>query len=383
MGDYGFGLNTNDRALSPVDLNQLTNNQSLFSPEPLPTNTINMQDETLAEKSAVKQQQLSSPNPDHGTDTALDDSLARKVNAEQQNGRMSEDKGKPNMNESVNSVITSLNQLGLSEPSTAVNNLTNTPSFWSTAATDDAFISEFQGMNGTVAFQNFPPATNALFNTSLTAPPQLGLGMPPRQQQPPPQQQRRAITGHHHNFQQRQHHSNIFLNNTKAYPTWSSAPHQQSWAQQNQAGLNPWGNMQQQNRRSVPNLNPIGAPGKKPFGPRPSVNSAMLVPQHSKYRRSSSYPGHMQQQQPVIGTKMPLDFATFEDQRDNSCMLGLHQVRYLLSCIIICYVDDIIYLFRMAQLNTVHIKIYTRFLFSEVLIHTIVQSCNIRKYKIK
>ena len=45
--------------------------------------------------------------------------------------------------------------------------------------------------------------------------------------------------------------------------------------------------------------------------------------------------------------------------------------------------DDIIYLFRMAQLNTVHIKIYTRFLFSEVLIHTIVQSCNIRKYKIK
>ena len=29
---------------------------------------------------------------------------------------------------------------------------------------------------------------------------------------------------------------------------------------------------------------------------------------------------------------------------------------------------DIIYLFRMAQLNTVHIKIYTRFLFSEVLI---------------
>ena len=328
MGDYGFGLNTNDRALSPVDLNQLSNNQSLFSPEPLPTNTINMQDETLAEKSAVKQQQLSSPNPDHSTDESLDDSVTRKVNAEQ-NGRMAEDNRRVNMNDSVNSVITSLNQLGLSEPNSAVINLTNTPSFWSTAAADDAFISEFQGMNGTVAFQNFPPATNALFNTSLTAPPQLGLGMPPRQQQPPPPpQQRRAITGHHHhNFQQRQHHSNMFLNNTKAYPTWSSAPHQQSWAQQNQAGLNPWGNMQQQNRRSVPNLNPIGAPGgKKPFGQHPSVNSAMMVPQHSKYRRSSSYPGHMQQQQPVIGTKMPLEYSTFEDQRDNSCMLGLHQV---------------------------------------------------------
>ena len=30
----------------------------------------------------------------------------------------------------------------------------------------------------------------------------------------------------------------------------------------------------------------------------------------------------------------------------------------------------IIYLFRMAQLNTVYIKIYSRFIFSEVLIHT-------------
>ena len=31
----------------------------------------------------------------------------------------------------------------------------------------------------------------------------------------------------------------------------------------------------------------------------------------------------------------------------------------------------------MVQLNTVYIKIYTRFLFSEVLIHTIVHTCNI------
>ena len=42
----------------------------------------------------------------------------------------------------------------------------------------------------------------------------------------------------------------------------------------------------------------------------------------------------------------------------------------------------IIYLFRMAELNTVYIKIYTRFLFSEVLIHTIVQTCNIKRCKI-
>ena len=43
---------------------------------------------------------------------------------------------------------------------------------------------------------------------------------------------------------------------------------------------------------------------------------------------------------------------------------------------------DIIYLFRMAQLNTVYIKIYTRFIFSDVLIHTIVQTCNIKICKI-
>ncbi len=44
--------------------------------------------------------------------------------------------------------------------------------------------------------------------------------------------------------------------------------------------------------------------------------------------------------------------------------------------------DDIIYLFRMAQINTVYIKIDTRYLFSEVLTHTIVQTCNIKRCKI-
>ena len=36
----------------------------------------------------------------------------------------------------------------------------------------------------------------------------------------------------------------------------------------------------------------------------------------------------------------------------------------------------------MAQLNTVYIKVYTRYIFSEVLIHTIVQTCNIKRCKI-
>ena len=326
MGDYGFGLNSNVRALSPVDFNQLTNNQSLFSPEPVATHAHTMQDETLlSEKSAVKQQQQpqqhSSPNPsENGGDPHLEDSMLRKNKVDGQHVSQEEKKNNNNVNDSVvNSVANSLNQLGLSEPtSTVISSLATTPSFWSTATADDTFIQGFQAINGQVTFQNFPPAPNPMFNTNLA--PQLGLNVP--QQQPP---QRRAITGHHNQYQpQRQHQqSNLFMNNTKTYPTWSSAPAQQqsSWSQQNQQTLNPWGNIQQQ-RRSVPNLNPIGAPVKKPPSHHQQTNSSMMI-SPSKFRRSTSFPGQMQQS--AIGTKPVLDFPGLDDHRDSS-MLGL-QVR--------------------------------------------------------
>ncbi len=323
MGDYGFGLNSNVRALSPVDFNQLTNNQSLFSPEP---HGHTMQDETLLEKAVVKQQQLS-PNGDQNGDQSLEESLLRKAK-EGQNGSHEEKKNmNNNVNDSVvNSVANSLNQLGLSEPtSTAViSSLATTPSFWSTATADDTFIQGFQALNGTVTFQNFPPAPNPMFNTNMTPQQhQLGLNHVPPQQQPP---QRRAITGQHqqhqHNYPQRHQQSNLFLNNTKTYPTWSSAPQQSSWSQ-NQQTLNPWGGIQQQ-RRSVPNLNPIGAPVKKPQSHHQAVNSSMLI-SPSKFRRSTSFPGQIQQS--AIGTKPTLDFPVMDEHREANSMLGLHQVR--------------------------------------------------------
>ena len=310
MGDYAYGLNSNTRSLSPVDFHQLGRNQSLFLPEPVQT----MQDETLLEKSAAKPQQLS-PNGEHSGDPNLDDPLLRKVSPEVQNGTHEEKKNNNNVDTTVNSVANSLNQLGLSEPnSSAV--ISSAPSFWSTATADDTFVQGFQTLNGAVTFQNFPPAPNPMFNTNLA--PQLGLNVP--QQQPP---QRRAITGQHSGFPQQRQTSNLFLNNTKSYPTWSSAPQQSSWSQQQNQNpaMNPWANVQQQ-RRSVPSMQPMQAPTKKL--PQPPVNASMLI-SPSKFRRSTSFPGQMQQS--AIGTKPSLDFPGLEDLRDGgNVMVGLTQV---------------------------------------------------------
>lgn len=332
MGDYSFGLNQNTRSLSPVDLTQLASNQSLFSDQA--TSGIMMHDETLVEK-AGQHQQLSPhmpnmPNGDHKVDHHLEEQF-RKISPcpDVPNGIY--DEKKPN---SLTDVTNSLSQLGLSEPNSAVIN-SSAPSFWSTATADDTFVQGFQTLNGTVTFQNFPPASNqqAMFNTNMApqgpTPAQLGLNVP--QQQPP---QRRAITGQHNNGygphtgfpQQQRQSSNPFLNNSKSYPAWSSAPHpqqQQSWSavanqqpQQNQSpALNPWGNAQnvQQQRRSMPSMNPM-APNKKPVAP-----SMLISP--TKFRKSMSFPGQMQPS--AIGTKPALDFPGLDEHRDGGNMLGL------------------------------------------------------------
>jgi hypothetical protein len=327
MGDYGFGSNSNVRALSPVDFNKLTNNQSLFSPEPH-----TMQDETLLEKPAVKPQQMS-PNPETNGDQSLDDSLIRKPKSDGQNETQEE---KINANDSVNQVANSLGQLGLSEQSAVnvISSAINTPSFssdsnfWSLATADDTFLQGFPAMNGAVTFQsNFAaPAPNALFNANVA--PQLGMNM-----HHGGQNQRRAITGQHNYIPQR-HQPNIFLNNTKTYPTWSSAPTQSAWPQPSQAPMNPWGNMQQQQqqqRRSVPNMNPVGAPQNKKSHPNGQAFPSSLI-SPSKFRRSTSFPGQMQHT--GLGNKHNLDCPSIaEDHRDGNPMPSMqqmhHQVRLL------------------------------------------------------
>ena len=330
MGEYGLNLNCNDRALSPVDFNQLTNNQSLFSPDPLalqPSST--MQDETLHDKTAVKQQQLSPAGQEKSSEQDLQDPVMRKVKAEQENG-IHEEKVHAHSNDSMNSVITSLNQLGLSEANAVVNSSLAPPNYWSAGTntvTDDAFIQSFQPVNGAVTFStNFAPPPSGLFNTNMT--PQMGMNLPQaQQQQQQAQQHRRAITGQQAFAGQRHHQSNqLFLqNNTKTYPTWSSAQQQQhsAWSQQqNQNTVPPWGNIQQ--RRTVPNLNPIGAPVKKVH---PNVNHPMnhsMVISPSKFRRSASYPTQMQQTQ--VNPKPSFDFSGIDEHRDGNNMFGMHQV---------------------------------------------------------
>ena len=331
MGDYGLGLNSNVRALSPVDFNQLTNNQSLFSPEPIPHNSNNhhqnytMQDETLVDKNGVKQHQISSNNTDNSSDQNHDVDINRKS---KNDGSSPSFDDKKNV-DAVSSVTTSLSQLGLSsDPNGAViSSLASAPNFWSTATADDTFIQGFP-VNGTVTFQNFPPAHNQLYNSNMA--PQIGISM--AQQQPPPQTQRRAITAHHNFPQSQRQQQNMYLNN-KSYPQWSSAPQQQqsSWSQQTQNTLSPWANIQQQQRRSVPNLNPIGAPMKKPPTHHPMNSSMMISP--SKFRRSTSYPGHLQA---AIGTKPGLDIAGLDDHRDANSMLNFHQVRTCFNSQVTC-----------------------------------------------
>lgn len=315
MGDYGLGINTSDRALSPVDFNQISSNQSLFSPGSVSTKQSTMQDDTLhvGEQTAGKQQQLSPNGKENGREDSLDDSLNIKTQPEQQNGTQDEKKNN-NVGDSVNSVITSLNQLGLSEQNNAVITSLNTsvPSFWSSATTEDTFIQGFP-MNGAVTFPNFPGANPLFNNVGAQMPQQMGLGPGSLPQQ---QAARRPITGQTPGFPQQrptQQQPNMFLGNTKTYPTWSSAPQQSSWSQQQSqtAGLNPWANMQQQQRRTMPNVGPIGAPGKKP-----NLQSSSMPFSPSKFRMP----------QPGMGGKGGLDFGGMEDHRDASGLLGMQQV---------------------------------------------------------
>ncbi len=281
-----------------------------------------MQDETLA----VKQNGEASASDQQ----ALEDALKLKGQQQpHQNGDEKVGLGQKNgsVDQSVvNSVANSLNQLGLSsEP--AASSGTPSGNFWSTATADDTFIQGFQTLNGAVTFQNFPPAP--IFNNmaGMQQPQHAGTGLSM-------QQQRRAITGQMpgappphqqapHNFPLQQRgmpqSQNVFLNNSKTYPTWSSAPQGSSWSQNIP---NPWANMQ--GTRRVPNLNPIGAPVKKAQNQPGPINSAMLI-SPSKFRRSTSFPGQMQHSDMV--NKPSLDFPGYDNQREGGNMLGLQQVR--------------------------------------------------------
>lgn len=309
MGDFKFSVNSSVGSVSSVEFQaSSTNSSSLFftTPTSVP-DTISshqhtaMQDELLIEKSAVKSQQQLSPNSDVNGDQTVkakeDDSSSGSIGSGVQTD-------KPNEQGQIGPAVTTPLQLGtgfnVSEPSLNVINSSNTStaSLWSSGPMEESLLHSLNvpAVNGTLAFQNFPPTNpNPLYNTSLG--PQIS-GLPQSQGQPP---QRRAITATHnfpHNLSrhiQQQNPQNMFMPN-KGYTSWSSTQ-QNTWSpgpqnQANMQGLSPW------NRgRSVPNLNPLQTMGnmgnignRKPSPTFNHQHSAMVI-SPVKFRRSTSYPG--------------------------------------------------------------------------------------------
>ncbi|XP_067132001.1 cytoplasmic polyadenylation element-binding protein 2-like isoform X2 [Centruroides vittatus] len=255
MGDYNYGVTTTVRTLSPtIDYQQTSATTSLFYPGS------EMQDELLLEKN---QKQLNE-NSDEKSEEVVNGQNDKKVTTE-----------------TSTSVTASspLQQFGFTEPSTTASN------FWST---DDAFLQGLPVLNGQIPFQNI--TANSILNTNLS-------------NQILPQPQRRAITGAHNFSQNRQ--PNLY----KTYANWSNP----TWTtSQTQNTLSAWNNQ----KRSVPNLNPISPLKKSP----PAIGQPSMLISPSKFQRSTSLP---------IGKPFPhnipsntgYDVTNSEDIRDGNVML--------------------------------------------------------------
>lgn len=343
MGDYGFCVPGSDQALSPVDLSQLSGNRSLFSPE----NMSKMHDENMAEKSRNKANvNVSFTEPGKEPASPKVDTAKRSdVNDKQQQSesvKPEESKTSTNLSdEAVNSVITSLSQLGLTtEASTSSTsgsqpNVSSVQGMWSTAGGEEALMSSIQHANGSLNFQQPPPpvvsSVNATFGNNLLPAqvPQTSLsGLQV-------QAQRRAITG-----QQSQGNitaggpppqvQNVFVNNSKNYPSWSNGSHghQLDWLQRGQAGQpgqgNLWSGMHHDHNqsRSMNSLNNLAVAGQ--FKKANAMNPSLMI-SPSKYRRSTSYPA----QYPVaIPNKMGLDLSGMDGRAAaEQGLLALQQVR--------------------------------------------------------
>lgn len=134
---------------------------------------------------------------------------------------------------------------------------TTSTTLWSTAV-EDGFVSNLTGVNGGLAFQNFPSPNQQLFGNNVSS-----------------NQGRRAITASH-NFP---HNMGRQQPMYKGYGSWANPG--QSWS----------GNSSVWNRgRSVPNLTPLQQMGVAGRKPSPTFNHQQVI-SPVKFRRSTSYPG--------------------------------------------------------------------------------------------
>ncbi|WAR22201.1 CPEB4-like protein, partial [Mya arenaria] len=286
MGEFGVGL----QSLSPVDFNRFVNNQSLFSPENSPRT---MQDEVSVEKSAAKQQL--SPSANHIFDqncesTGLNEHLI--VKSSQNEGKSVE-----------NNILSSSSHSHYETNSQLITSLANaSQGLWTPpqGVPEDTYgQGTFQNVNGTVNFQHIP--ATALINSSNLM--QSHVSIPTQSLS-----QRRAITGQH-NFPQRPLQQGLVFNNAKNYQQWSNAP--------SHTTLSPWAQaqLQQQQRRSVPNMNIPNFAQMKNMKGFPHTQQSLSVIAPSKFRRSTSFPSQIQQ---AGYTKPQMDFVGLDEiQRDS------------------------------------------------------------------
>lgn len=191
---------------------------------------------------------------------------------------------------------------GLEQPSTStavISSHSNDSGLWSNSVADDSYLHGYQSLNGSVAFQQFPPSQGGIYSNAVSS--HMGVNL---------QQNRRAITAQH-NFQKPQH--NMMLNsNAKPFSNnWSS---QQQWStvQSQPPTMASWNNLTQPGqRRSMPNMNPFMK--KSSISQQFASQAQILAP--SKFRRSTSFPGQMHQ---AAMMKQNFDASTIDDlQRDS------------------------------------------------------------------
>ncbi|XP_069139891.1 cytoplasmic polyadenylation element-binding protein 2-like [Argopecten irradians] len=297
MGDYGVAVSANIGGLSSLNNKHILQSKGLFTSDSSPTRT--MQDDILLEKSTSKQSQQLQVNTENGTEQNGENfSKNGKIDSNTQL-----DERRPDLLGNVSTSSMNAGEVTNGTTTAVISMSSAAPAFWSNAATDDSFVQGFPSVNGTVAFQQFPPTANNMFNAALAS--HMGMNVPP-QQQPPP---RRAITAHH-NFPQRQ--GMMMNNNSKSYPNWSNAPQPPSWSQQTQSFSTGWANVPQQ-RRSMPSMNPVlKKPSINNQYHRVGQSTPLISP--SKFRRSTSFPGQMHQ---TALLKPNLDLHSLDDsQRD-------------------------------------------------------------------
>lgn len=310
MGDYGVAVSTNIGGLSSLNNKHILQSKGILTSDSSPTRT--MQDDILLEKSTSKQTQQLQVNSENGTDQNGENFTKNgKIDT---NAQLDERRG-----DLLTTVSTNSMHAGeVTNGTTAVISMSSAaPAFWSNAATDDSFIQGFPSVNGTVAFQQFPPTANNMFNAALAS--HMGMNVPPQQQAPP----RRAITAHH-NFPQRQ--GMMMNNNSKSYPNWSNAPQPASWSQQTQSfSTTGWANVPQQ-RRSMPSMNPVLKKASINNQYRVGQSAPLISP--SKFRRSTSFPGQMHQ---TALLKPNLELHSLDDNQRDTILT------YQVSCVFHCY----------------------------------------------